>query len=144
MALNDVIFFEESSKYWGDKLMDNTNDVWKLALITNAVVPTASDATPTLGDYTECSAGGGYSANGETIANQAWAESGGTSTFDADDVTWTKTAGSPTDIYYALLYNSSAGNRALLAVDMGGPASMVAGNVSVSWNASGIMRHINQ
>ena len=144
MALNDVIFFEESSKYWGDKLMDMPNDTWKLALITNAAVPTAADASPTLSDYTECTAGGGYTSGGATLSSVTWAEASGTSTFDAADVTWTKQAGSPTDAYYALLYNSTAGDRAVLAIDLGGPVSLVAGNIAVAWNASGICRHINQ
>ena len=69
----------------------------------------------------------------------------GSSTFDAADVTWTSSAsGDPADAYYALLYNTTAGDRALLAIDLGGPASLLAGNISVTWAATGIMRHINQ
>jgi hypothetical protein len=140
MALNDYTGFEEFSKQLGDKEHDLGSDTWKVALITNATVPTAGDTSPTLSDYTECPQGGGYTTGGAAIANQTFTETGGVATFDGDDITWTSAASSPTDIYYGIVYNSThASDMAAGFIDFGGPVSMVAGNVGIAFSASGII-----
>ena len=142
MALNDYTGFEEVGAQFGDKEHDFANDTFKVALITNAVVPAAGDTSPTLSDYTQCSAGGSYSSGGATIANQTWTETGGVGTFDGDDITWTQAASSPTDIYYGIVYNDThASDMAIGFIDFGGPVSMVAGNVAITWAATGICTH---
>lgn len=116
----------------------------KVALITNAVVPAASDPVPALGaggttNYTECSAGGNYSAGGETldtIANMV-TEAGGTLTF-ADTgsfVTWLKHASNPTNAYYAIVYHD-ASNLAIGFIDLGGVFDMTTGDLKLNWDDS--------
>lgn len=140
MALNDYTGFEEVAKQLGEEEHDFTNDTFKVALITNAVVPTAGDTSPVLGDYTECSAGGGYSTGGAAIANQTFTETGGVATFDGDNITWTSAASSPTDIYYGIVYNdTNASDMAIGFIDFGGPVSLVAGNVAIAFSGSGIV-----
>ena len=144
MAQGDLVLFEEFSKYIGDGSHDLDNDTFKCALITNAVVPTAATATPDFADFTEVS-GGGYTAGGETLTI-TWTEAGGTATFDSTvNPSWTQNGTGPTNIYYAIIYNTThAGtNDAVAFIDMttdGGttPISLQAGDISITFNASGI------
>ena len=148
MARGDLTVFEEAKAYMIDGDFGSTDTI-KLALITNAVVPTAADAVPGINagattTYTECTAGGNYTAGGETLdtlANMV-TEAAGTMTFDdtGASVTWTQNGASPTDAYYAVVYNSSDTGleRAFCFIDLAGPIDMTAGDLTVTWNASGI------
>ena len=123
-------------------LLDLSNGTdYSLMLITT--LPTAADLTPDSGDYTQCSVGGSYA--GPVALTSTWTESSGTVTFDAaDPATWTAAAGSPTDIKAALIYSeTAAGEDALCFIDMtadGGTTavSMVAGDISITFNAAGL------
>jgi hypothetical protein len=139
MARGDAATFEELSLYAGKGEHDFSSDTFKVALITDGTAIAASDSDPAYMDWTECANGGGYTTGGETLANVSYTEAAGVATFDADDVTWTKTAGSPTDCYYAVVYNDTNGSkRAVLFIDLGGPVSIVDGDLTLSFNASGI------
>lgn len=139
MARGDVTVFEEFSKYIGNGDHDLDNDTFKCMLINNSTVPTAADLTPDSADYTEVT-GSGYTAGGVTLT-VTYTEVGGVATFDSSvNPSWTKTVGGPTDIYYGIIYNTThvGTNDAVAFVDMAGPVSLVAGDVSITWNASGI------
>lgn len=141
MARGDITFFEEAldDAFFGG--WATTDDI-KCAILDNTVAPTAADATPALGDYTEVGAAGTYTAGGTSLGN--WGtlsvESGGTLTFDSGtNPTWAQDASNDTDAYWALLYNDTqAGDPAFAFVDLGGPVDMSAGALTVTWNASGI------
>jgi len=140
MARNDWTTYEEFTLYLGKGEHDMSSDTFKVYLVTDATAPTAADADPSYGDYTECSNGGGYTTGGATIGSTTYTEAGGGGTFDGADVSWTKTAGSPTDAYYAVVYNdTNASDRSVGFVDLGGPVSIVDGDLSITWNASGIV-----
>jgi len=84
-------------------------DTFALILISNDVdTLSAADATPDRADYTECSAGGGYSTGGAT-ATITVSEAAGTLTIAlASDVVWTSTgSGGPADIRCALLVSDT-------------------------------------
>lgn len=122
------------------------SDTFKLALIDNTSAPTAADAAPHWGgtgttDHSanEVTAGGSYTANGDSLANTSSSQTSGTYTFDADDVSWAKNALSPTDAYFGILYNDTDANkRAIGYVTLSGPIDITAGALTVSWDASGI------
>ena len=141
MARGDVVVFEEAKAYMLDGGWATSNDI-KCALITNAVNPTAADATPALADYTQVTAGGNYTAGGVSLGQ--WStlitEAGGTVTFDsATNPTWAQNAGNPTNAYWAIIYNDTqAGDPAIAYVDLAGPVDMTAGALTITWNASGI------
>jgi hypothetical protein len=151
MARGDLAVFNDAKAYLIDGDFGSTDTI-KMALITNAVVPTAADAVPGMNagattTYTEVTAGGAYTAGGETLdtlANMVLANtpSAGTMTFDdtGASVTWSQNASSPTDAYYAVVYNSddTGLERAICYIDLGGPIDMTAGDLTVTWNASGI------
>lgn len=149
MAAGDITRFEEATAYMFDGDFGSTDSI-KLALITAAVVPTAADAVPGMNagattTYTEVTAGGGYTAGGETL--DTWTnmitEAAGTMTFDdtGASVVWTQNASSPTNARYAIIYNSSDTGleRATHFIDLGATVDLTAGDLTVTWNASGIM-----
>ena len=117
------------------------SDTFALILITTLPLVTAT--TPDRADFTEVTAGGGYSTGG-IVLTTTYTEAGGLATFDSStNPLWTAAAGSPTNIVAALLVNNThAGtNDAIgfidMTVDAGAtPSSLVAGNITVTWNAS--------
>lgn len=141
MARGDIVFFEEAlddAFFTGWAAADDI----KCAILDNTATPTAADATPALGDYTEVGTAGTYSAGGTSIG--AWGtlsvEAGGTLTFDSGtNPTWAANGSNDNDAYWALLYNDTqAGDPAFAFVDLGGPVDMSAGVLTVTFNASGI------
>lgn len=141
MAVGDIVWFEEARTldYFAGWAL--TDDV-KVAILDNTTAPTASDATPALGDYNEVGTAGTYSAGGTSLGNWGtlWSETGGTGTADsATNPTWAQNGSNDADAYWALLYNDTqAGDPAFAYVDLGGPVDMSAGALTITWNASGI------
>ena len=66
MAAGDISVFDEAKAYMIDGDWASTDTI-KVALLTSATVPTDSDATPALGDYTEVTAGGNYTSGGHGV-----------------------------------------------------------------------------
>lgn len=139
MAAGDVVVFDEAKL----ALLDGTHDLdthsFKGFLITNAVVPAAADATPAKADYTEVTPGGTYSAGGSALT-VVLSEAAGTVTYDfSTNPSWAQNASNPTDAYYLVIYNdTNVGKEAIGFVDLGGPVDMTAGDLTVTWNASGL------
>lgn len=98
-------------------------DVLKIALSNTA--PDAADAT--LADISEISAGGGYSAGGETVANNAYSQTGGVGILTGDDVIFSA-SGSVAAFRYAIMYNSSKSDKLVGYLDHGSSITMTAGD----------------
>lgn len=146
MAQGDLTLFNEFSL----EVLSSTHDLSsggntvKVALITT--LPAATQTTPTKSDFTEVT-GTGYTAGGVDIGtNQSVTVVSG-STYKYDSTTnpsWSQNGAGPTNIIAALIYNDTdASDKCIGFVDMttdGGttPISLQAGNVSITWNASGI------
>ncbi len=141
MAAGDLTVFEEAKAYMIDGGWEAA-DVIKVALITSATAPTAADATPAMADYTEVTAGGNYTAGGETLdtLGNCVTESGGTMTFDdtGASVSWAQNASNPTNARYAIVHNDTQGDQALCFIDLGADVDMTAGPLTLTWNASGL------
>lgn len=144
MAQGTFTLFEEFAKTLGDGSHDFDSNTFSVILITT--LPVATTATPDRADFTEVANGGGYTTGGIALTGVTFTEAAGVATFDATlNPSWTAAAGSPTNIVGALLVNDThAGtNDAIGFIDMttdGGitPISLVAGNITITWNASGI------
>lgn len=147
MAQGDLTLFNEFSS----ELLSSTHnlasggDTIRVALITT--LPTASQTSPTLSDFTEVT-GTGYTSGGESIATgqSVTNVSGSTYRYDStNNPSWTQNGSGPTNIIAALIYNDTdPSDKAIGFIDMttdGGttPISLQAGNVSITWNASGIL-----
>ena len=117
MARGDITFFEEAldDAFFGG--WATTDDI-KLAICDNTSAPTAAQATPALGDFTQVGAAGTYTTGGTSIG--AW------------DALSTEAGG------YERLALERGADPAILYVDLGGPVDMSAGSLTVTWNASGI------
>jgi hypothetical protein len=142
MAAGDVTIFEEFAEMLAQETFNFDSDTLKLGIIDNTTPPTAADATPRWGDYSanEVSTAGGYTANGETLANVSWSEADGVATLDADNVSLAQDGSGFTDAYWGIIYDDDAANdEAIGFVELGGPVSEQAGPVAVNWNASGIL-----
>ena len=144
MARNDWVTFEEFGLDLSNGVHNLGSDTFSVRLINNdATVPVAGTATPRWADFSanECTQGGGYTTGGATLSGTSTSEAAGVTTFDdTGNVVWTAAAGSPTDIYWAVLVNNTAAALQCVGfLDMGGPVSLVDGNVSITWHASGIL-----
>ncbi len=141
MAVNDVTFFEEALATRLDGGWESADDV-KVAICDNTTVPTASTATPALGDFTEVGTAGSYVAGGISLGDIGTlvVEAAGVMKFDsATNPTWAKNASNDTDAHWGILYNDTqAGDPAFAFVDLGGPVDMSVGALTITWNASGI------
>ena len=67
-------------------------------------------------------------------------QAAGTVTFDsATNPTWALDAGNDEDAYWGLIYNDTdAGDLAIGFLDLGGPVDMSTGDLTITWNASGV------
>ena len=148
MAQGDLLIFQEANAYMLDGNFGSTDSV-QVALITNAVVPTAADSVPGMHasattTYTECTAGGSYAAKGEVL--DTWdnmlTQSGAVLTFDdtGPSITWAANPANPTDAYYAVIFNNSDTGleRAIAYIDLDGPIDMQAGALTITWHVTGI------
>jgi len=141
MARGDVTIFQEAMA----KMLDGdwaSTDHFYCAVCDNTAAPAADTATPVLGDFTEVGTGGTYVAGGTDLGTLAdlVSQAAGVMTFDsATNPTWAQDAGNDTDAYWGIIYNyTDAGKDALAFVDLGGPVDMTAGDLTITWNASGI------
>lgn len=146
MAQGTADLFDEFWDQIGKKIhnFQTGGDVFKVAMITDAVVATAGDTTPVLGDYTEVS-GTGYSAGGETVANQDWSYAAREAWFIGDDISWAQNGAGPTDCFQAIVYNSDEGDKAVAFLDLtddGGttPLSLQDGPIVVAWGGGKIFK----
>lgn len=114
-------------------------DTYKVKLYSAATFD-ATDTTLTDVGGTEATAGTGYTAGGETLANVAVTTvTTNDAKFDADDVTWTASGGSIT-ASYAVIYNDADTDDPPLAfIDFDGSQSAGDGtDFKIVWNANGI------
>lgn len=149
MAQGDITVFNKFKEDIGDKLLDLSGDTFKLGLVDNTTVPSASTADPRWGtggttDFSanEVTPGGNYPAGGVSLSaviTDNWTISGGTATFDGDDVSIAKNASNPSGAYWGIIYDSTdTGKRAIAFIDLAGPIDLSAGDFTITWNASGI------
>ena len=139
MAQGDVTIFDEAILAINNAVHDFDTDVFKLAWIHNATVPTAATLTPTFADFSGGEQlGGNFPATGgETITITA-VNSAGTTTIECTtDPSHAKNASNPTAVYWALLYNSSKTNQAIAFVEIAAAgADGTLGLISLTWGAN--------
>jgi len=136
MAQGDLTIFNEAKLAVLNAVHDFDSDTFKVAFITST--PVIAQATPTLGDYTECTAGGNYSSGGFTMTAAALAESSGTVTVDfTTNIAMVKHTGNPANVFAGLIYNSSKTDQAIgwVEVDTTG-ANGTTGLISITWGSN--------
>ncbi len=141
MAQGDVVIFNEALA----KMLDGdwaSTDHFYIAICDNTAAPTAATATPVIGDFTQVGSAGSYVADGTDLGalSDLVTQTSTTMTFDsATNPTWAQNASNDTDAYWGIIYNyTDAGKDAVAYVDLGGPVDMSAGDLTITFNASGI------
>ncbi len=145
MARGDLLTFEEARKTILTGGWEPADEIW-VGLVTNAFVPTAADAIPAYAaggttNYTAIATAGNYAAGGlllDTYDNMV-VEAGGLVTFDdtGASVSWAQAGANPQDAYYAIIYHKVTG-LAICFVDLAGAIDMQAGDLTITWNGSGM------
>lgn len=140
MARGDLTLFEEFANMLGSENFnfETGGDAIKVALFNTSRSFTAADASPAYSSTNEVS-GTGYTAGGTAIASQTYNEASGVATFDGANITWSQNASGFTGATSALIYDdANASDMAIGWVDLGSAVSQQDGDVTISWNASGI------
>lgn len=141
MARGDLTVFNVAKA----KMLDGdwaSTDHFYCGICTNATPPTSATASATFGVFTEVATAGTYSAGGTDLGTLAdlVTQNNGKMTFDSStNPTWAQNASNGTGAYWAIVYNyTDAAKDALLFVDLGGPVDMTAGDLTITWNGSGL------
>ena len=106
-------------------------NTFKIALYTSSA--TLDSSTTVYTTSNECPSTGNYTAGGNTLTGQSVTLSGTTAFIDFDDSTW---ASSTISAAGALIYNSSASNKAVLVLSFGGTYSSTNGNFTIQFPAA--------
>ena len=149
MATGDVTIFNSFREEIGDAVHNLSTNAFSFALANNTSPPTQTTAVPHWGGTgtTDLSTNvvspvtGGYTGpvNVSTTITDNWSIATATAKFDVDDVALLQDAGGFTNAYWGVIYNNTpASKRAICFVEMGGPVSLVSGDVTVTWNAAGV------
>lgn len=149
MAEGDFTFFDQFETDKWNKVHD-IDDTWKMALITSATTPSATDAAPHFGgtgttdlSTNECTAGGNYTAGGPTLANAAISVASSIHKLDWDDVSIAINASNPTDARWGIVYNDTDANKRCMGfVDLGSVRDLTAAAFSYVPDATnGVARY---
>jgi hypothetical protein len=122
------------------KPVDLLNNTIKVMLCTSSYTPDQDNHT-TKANVTGEVSGTGYTAGGKALTNKTltYTASTNTTTFDADDVTWTN---STITARYAVIYadiGSTDSDKPLIGyVDFGEDKSSSNGDFTIQWSTSGI------
>lgn len=120
------------------KSYDMINDDIKVALLANTY-NFNSDHNVFADVSSHEISGTGYTAGGVSLTNKTVTQNDTSDkgVFDADDVTWTNAT---ITARYAVIYNNTLTNKDLVGVvDFGGDVSVTNGNLTIQWNANGIL-----
>ena len=151
MAAGDAGIFDQFILDLGNKIHDLDGDTWKFGLVDNTdaasmVVTTAGPHWGGTGttDFStnQVSTAGGYTGP-ITLASAAWTDEGTTILqWDfANPSVIAQDGSGATDIYWGIIYNDTDTNkRAAGWFDLGGPVSLQAGSLTITFNANGLMR----
>ena len=137
MAKGDAFIFQYTMQLAFEGELDiNASDVLKMVIVNNDNPPLPDDTTPTYSDYSadEVTNAGNYITGGITMTTVALAMASGISTLTADDVVIAESVSGFTDGYWGIVIDTTAtGSPALGAIDLGGPESEQAGDVSIEF-----------
>ena len=118
-----------------------STDTYKIKLYS-ALAPNLANTTLAQVDATgtEASAGTGYTAGGQALANVAVTTvSTNDSSFSADDVTWTASGGTIVAAYGVIYNDTDTNDPPLAVINFDGTQSATSGAAfKLAWNASGI------
>ena len=101
-----ISIYDSFKEYLGDGTIDLDGHTFKVMLLGNAASFDAGHSVLASVSGNQIAAGSGYAAGGAALTGVSWGQTGGTATFDADDVTWTASGGAIT-AYKAAIYDDT-------------------------------------
>lgn len=113
MAAGKWKLYEFAKEYFGDGTLDfdNTANMQMALFQSTSNADTLSVGTGVFGDLTnEAATSGGYPAGGTALTGETWTHSGGTATFDCDNVVWTVSGGGSITARFAVIYVNATVN----------------------------------
>lgn len=137
--------YDSFPEWMGDNTIDMDGDTFKMGLYLSTSNAATVDTNTVLADLTnEHANANGYTTGGATIGSLTWAHSGGTTTLDCADVTWTASGGSIV-ARFAVIYDDTPTSPAdplvcySLLDTTPADVTVTTGNVlTIQINASGI------
>ena len=139
VTINSYDSFVEA---FGDNTMDLDGDTFNAELYNSSHVFNAAHTQRSDVSANALATNFGYTNPGQALTTPTWGHTGGTTTFDAVDVTWTASGGSIGPADDCVLYDDTTTvpvDGLMFSIDFG--ASETAGDgtdFKITWNASGI------
>ena len=115
-----------------DEVHDLVADTIKIALFTSSA--SLGAATTAYSTSNEVANGNGYATGGVELTSRAVATAGTTAYFDAADPSWTSATFTANG---AMIYNSSASNKAIAILAFGGDFTVAGGTFQIVFPAAG-------
>tara|TARA_R100000935_G_scaffold19992_1_gene38039 strand:+ start:159 stop:578 length:420 start_codon:yes stop_codon:yes gene_type:complete len=115
-----------------DEVHDLVADTIKIALFTSSA--SLGAATTAYSTSNEVANGNGYATGGVELTSRAVATAGTTAYFDAADPSWTSATFTANG---AMIYNSSASNKAIAILAFGGDFTVAGGTFQIIFPAAG-------
>ena len=147
MAINEFQVFNEFAISIGEKKINLETDDVRMALITDAVTPSAPETTPTWAagssadyDGNEVS-GTNYTAGGIALTAPALVLAAAVATYDdATDLVWSQSGTGFSDARWGILYSfADAAKSCIGFLDLGGDVGNVAGDLTIAFHTNGIL-----
>ena len=147
MAAGDFKWFAQGLHDLGNKIHDLDADDFRMGIITTATTPAVNTAAPhwagtgttNMSTNQVVTTGTSYTAP-LVLTAEAWALTATGAAMDVADITLAQDASGFTDGRWGVVYNNTDANkRAIGYLDLGSDRSLVAGSVTITMNASGIL-----
>ena len=147
MAAGDFKWFAQGLHDLGNKIHDLDADDFRMGIITAATTPAVNTAAPhwagtgttNMSTNQVVTTGTSYTAP-LVLTAEAWALTATGAAMDVADITLAQDASGFTNGRWGVVYNNTDANkRAIGYLDLGSDRSLVAGSVTITMNASGIL-----
>ena len=147
MAAGDFKWFAQGLHDLGNKIHDLDADDFRMGIITTATTPAVNTAAPhwagtgttNMSTNQVVTTGTSYTAP-LVLASEAWALNATGANMDVADISLAQDASGFTNGRWGIVYNNTDANkRAIGYLDLGSDRSLVAGSVTITINASGIL-----
>jgi len=150
MAAGDFRWFAQGLKSLADKLIDLDTDVLKFGLVTAATVPTVLIGDPRWGaggttnfSTTEIATATSYTGPITLASVTCTKDNTGFVLDAADPSVIAQDAGGATNIAYLILYSDTSAQKnciGYMELSTAGTISLVSGSLTITFNASGMLR----
>lgn len=150
MALGTVKWFAQGLHDLGNKIHDLDADDLRLGIVSNATVPAVNSAAPHWGGTgttnfatNQVSTAGTSYTGPIPLSTESWVANATGAVMDFDNIgPIAQDASGPTNIAYGIIYNNTDANKRAIGyieISSGGTASLVAGPITITMNASGVL-----